>query len=66
MEKIVMKNGIMNIDIAKLRFESGEYEAVNLCLDEKGVPREVNGKELSLWGRICYSHQCQRVNDTEV
>ncbi len=44
----------MNIDLAKIRYDAGECESANLCLDEQGVPREVNGKELSLWGRICY------------
>ena len=54
METVTLKNGTMNIDLAKLRYDAGGCESANLCLDEQGVPREVNGKELSLWGRICY------------
>lgn len=43
---------LFSAELAKLRWAAGECEAVQQCLDDLDVPREINGEELSLWGRI--------------
>lgn len=36
----------------KIDFLKEQIECLHLCLDKEKVPREKNGKEYSLWGRV--------------
>ena len=46
----IIKDGIV-YDIDTKIYMAEEYEACMKAMDEEGVPRIVNGHELSIWGR---------------
>lgn len=63
METVILDKGTMQINLSRIRYDADECECVHRCLDEKNIPREFNGEELSLWGRVClYKETSQLLN----
>lgn len=45
-------SAVLIVDIEEMRWQSEEFEACMMAMDDAGIPRfDKNGSEYSLWGR---------------